>query len=60
MALHQATVELLLNEGKLRQVARALDIGASKRYIRDTFTITHRQLQHVVKWHQREKTSAAR
>jgi len=58
MGFHRATAELLMDEEKLQRIARVLDLGVSKRYIREIFGITDRQLQHVVKWYQsRMKTT---
>jgi len=57
MGLHRATAELLMNEEKLQRIARVLDLGVSKRYIREIFRITDRQLQHVVKWYQSKQNT---
>ena len=59
MGLHRATAELLMDEEKLLRIARVLDLGVSKRYIREIFRITDRQLQHVEKWY-RGKMNATR
>jgi len=59
MGLHRATAELLMNEEKLQRIARVLDLGVSKRYIRELFRVTERQLQHVENWY-RGKMNATR
>jgi len=57
MGLHRATAELLMDEEKLQRIASVLELGVSKRYIREIFRITDRQLQHVMKWYQSKQNA---
>ena len=47
MGLHIPTIQILIDTKKINKILKDLEAGFSKKYIRETYNLTIRQLQHI-------------